>query len=83
MKYKDKKQKKNSLVVCLSELILVKKSFDELKAINRIHRHIKKSSQKPLIDKILKRILEIKFESNNSVKSNALKYAVNKILPSF
>ena len=44
------------------------------KEINKIHRHIKKS----LIDNIWKRLLELKFKSNNSIITKALKRAVKK-----
>ena len=47
--------------------------FNIFKEINRIHRHIKKSSKKSLIDKISKRLLEIKFASDHSIKSKYLK----------
>ena len=42
--------------------------FNIFKEINKIHRHIKKSSKKSLIDKISKRLLELEFVENNSIK---------------
>ena len=36
------------------------KDFNIFKEINKIHRHIKKSTKKSLIDRISKRLLEIK-----------------------
>ena len=55
MKYKEKKQYRKSLVVNLLKLILMNKiSILKFKAINKIHRHIKQSSKKSLIDKIQK-----------------------------
>ena len=47
--------------------------FNIFKEINKIHRHIKKSSKKSLIDKISKRLLEIEFVSDHSKKSKYLK----------
>ena len=38
------------------------KDFNIFKEINKIHRHIKKSSKKSLIDKIPKRLLELEFK---------------------
>ena len=49
------------------------KDFNIFKEINKIHRHIKKSSKKSLIDKISKRLLELKFVSDHSIKSRYLK----------
>ena len=55
--------------------------FNIFREINKIHRHIKKSSKKSLIDKISKRLLEIKTVENHSIKSKCLKWFVEKILP--
>ena len=49
------------------------KDFSILKIINEICRHIKKSFKKSLIDKISKRLLELEFKSNHSIKSKCLK----------
>ena len=57
------------------------KDFNIFKEINKIHRHIKKSSKKSLIGKISKRLLELEFKSNHSIKSKCLKWVVKKILP--
>ena len=59
------------------------KDFKILKAINEIYRHIKKSSKKSLIDKISKRLLELEFKSNHSIKSKCLKWVVKNILPNY
>ena len=59
------------------------KDFNILKAINEIYRHIKKSSKKSLIDKISKRLLELEFKSNHSIKSKCLKWVVKNILPNY
>ena len=55
-------------------------NFNKFKAINEVHKHIKKSSKKSLIENLSKRLLELKFESDHSIKSKALKYVVKKIL---
>ena len=55
--------------------------FNIFREINKIHRHIKKSSKKSLIGKISKRLLELEFESDHSIKPNYLKWIVRKILP--
>ena len=47
-----------------------------------MQRHIKKSSKKSLTDKISKKLLELEFELNHSIKSKALTYVVKKILSS-
>ena len=38
------------------------KNFNVFKEINKIHRHIKKSSKKSLIDKISKRLSKLEFK---------------------
>ena len=55
--------------------------FNIFREINKIHRHIKKSSKKSLIDKISKKLLELEFVKNHSIKSKCLKWIVEKILP--
>ena len=57
-----------------------KENFKIFKAINEIHRHIKKSTKKSLIDKISKRLLELEFKSNHSIITKALKRVVKKLL---
>ena len=41
--------------------------FNIFKEINKMHRHIKKSSKKSLIDKISKRLLELDFVENQCI----------------
>ena len=50
-----------------------KKNFNIFKEINKIHRHIKKSAKKLLIDDLSKRMLELEFNSNHLIKSRCLK----------
>ena len=52
--------------------------FNIFKEISKIHRHIKKSSKKSLIDKISKRLLELESVENYSLKSQCLKWIVKK-----
>ena len=49
------------------------KDFNIFKEINKIHRHIKKSTKRLLIDRISKRLLELEFKQLNAIKSNCLK----------
>ena len=57
------------------------KNFNIFKEINKIRRHIKKSTKKSLIDDLSKRLLELEFKKHNSIKSKCLKWIVKKILP--
>ena len=58
-------------------------NFIIFKEMNKIHKHIKKSTKKLLIDTLSKRLLELKFEKHNSIKSKCLKWIVKKILPDY
>ena len=49
------------------------KDFNIFKEINKIHRHIKKSTNRLLIDRISKRLVELEFKQLNAIKSNCLK----------
>ena len=55
-------------------------NFNIFKEINKIHRQIKKSTKKSLVDDLSKRLLELEFMSNHSVKS---KWVVKKILSDY
>ena len=57
------------------------KNFNVFKEINKIHRHVKKSTKKSLINDLSKRLLELEFKSNISIKSKCLKWIVKKLLP--
>ena len=57
------------------------KDFNIFKEINKIHRHIKKSFKKSLIDKIWKRLLKSEFKLNHLVITKALKRVVKKYFP--
>ena len=58
-------------------------NFNIFRAINKIHRYIKKSTKTSLIDKISKRLLTLKFKSNHSIMTKALKGVVKKVLPDY
>ena len=60
-----------------------KENFNIFKEINKIHRHIKKSTKKSLVDYVSKRLLELEFKSNHSIKSKCLKRTVQKVLPDY
>ena len=53
------------------------KSFNIFKEINKIH---KKSIKKSLTDDLSKRLLELEFKSNHSIRSKCLKWIIKKIL---
>ena len=55
--------------------------FDMNRLINQTYMQIIKSTKKPLTDDLSKRLLELGFESNHSIKSNCLKWIVKNILP--
>ena len=63
--------------------------FNINRLINQIYMHIikstknqtEKSTKKSLIDDLSKRLLELEFKSNHSIKSKCLKWIVKKILP--
>ena len=59
--------------------------------INQIYNHIiestknqtKVSTKKSLIDDLPKRLLELEFKSNYTIKSKYLKWVVKNILPNY
>ena len=59
------------------------KNFNISKEINKIHRNIKKSTKKAMIHDLSRRLLELEFRSNHSIKSKCLKWIVKKILPDY
>ena len=60
-----------------------KEDFDIFKAVHEIFRHIKQSTKKTRVSKISTRLLGFKFESDNIIKSKAIKFIVKKILPDY
>ena len=65
--------------------------FDMNRLINPIYKHILNSTKnqtivstkKSLIDDLLKRLLELEFKSNYSIKSKCLKWVVKNFLPNY
>ena len=65
--------------------------FNMNRLINQIYKHIiestknqtKVSTKKSLIDDLPKRLLELEFKSNHSIKSKCLKWVVKNILPNY
>ena len=57
--------------------------FDMNKLINQIYTYIIKSTKKSLIDDLSKRLLELEFKSNHSIKSKCLKWIVKNVLPNY
>ena len=65
--------------------------FDMNRLINQIYTYIIKSTKKQtkvstkisLIDDLSKRLLELEFKSNYSIKSKCLKWVVKNILPNY
>ena len=65
--------------------------FDMNRLINQIYTRIikstkkqtKVSTKKSLIDDLSKRLLELEFKSNHSIKSKCLKWIVKNILPNY
>ena len=62
---------------------LDEENFNIFKEINKIHRHIKKSTKKSLVDDLSKILLELEFKSNHSIKSKCLKRIVKKYYPQY
>ena len=56
--------------------------FDMNRLINQIYTHIK-STKKSLIDDPSKRLLQLEFKSNHSIKSKCLKWIVKNVLPNY
>ena len=48
-----------------------------------MHRHIRKSAKRLLIDNLSKRLLELEFKQNNAIKWKCLKLVVKNILPKY
>ena len=57
--------------------------FNTNRLINQIYTHIVKSTKKSLTDDLSKRLLELQFKSNHSVKPKCLKWIVKTFLPNY
>ena len=51
--------------------------------IGKMQNQVIESSKKSLIDDLSKRLLELEFKSNHSIKSKCLKWIVKNILPNY
>ena len=60
-----------------------KEDFDIFRAINEIFRHIKQSTKKTLINKLSAKLFGLEFESDNMIRSKALKNIVKELLPDY
>ena len=68
-----------------------KPGFDDYEEFGRVSAYIsesikkqtEKSTKKLLLTKLSKRLLELEFKSNHSIKSKYLKLIVKKILPDY
>ena len=54
------------------------KNLNIFNTINKINRHIKKSTKQSVIDDFSKSLLELEFQKHNSIKLKCLKYVVKK-----
>ena len=59
------------------------KNFNNFEEIDKIHRHINKSTKNLLIDDLAEKFLTLEFKPNHSIKSKCLKRIVQKILPDY
>ena len=59
------------------------KHFNIFKETNKIHGHIKKSSEKSLIGDLSKRLLELEFKPYHSIKSKCSEWIAKKLLPDY
>ena len=58
-------------------------NFNIFKGINKPNRHIKKWTKKLLVDDLSRRLPQLEFKSNHSIKSKYLKWTAKKILPNY
>ena len=57
--------------------------FDLHRLVNQIYMHIIKSTKKSLIDDLSKRLLDLEFKSNHSIKLKCLRWIAKHILPNY
>ena len=57
--------------------------LDMNRLINQIYTHIIKSTKKLLTDDLSRRLLQLEFKANHSIKSKCLKWIVKSILPNY
>ena len=86
--YEKKRQKElEKLGYYLIRIDPDKHGFDDYEEFGRVSAYIaksiKKQTKKSLIDDLSKRLLELEFKSNHSIKSKCLKWIVKNILPNY
>ena len=86
--YKMKRQKQlEKLGYYLIRINPDKPGFDDYEEFGRVSAYIaewiKKQTKNSLIDNLSKRLLELEFKSNHSIKSKCLKWVVKNILPNY
>ena len=69
MNYEIEKQKAIELRCKFIRINPDEKDYNIFKAINKIHKHIKQSSKESIKGRISKRLSELEFKSNHSIKS--------------
>ena len=57
--------------------------FDLNRLVNHIYMHNIKSTKKSLIDDLSKRLLDLEFKSNHSIKLKCLRWIAKHILPNY
>ena len=58
-------------------------NYDIFVEIGKMQNQVIESTKKSLIDDLSKRLLELEFKSNHSIKSKCLKWVVKNILPNY
>ena len=86
--YEKKRQKElEKLGYYLIRIDPDKHGFDDYEEFGRVSAYIaksiKKQTKKSLIDDLSKRLLELEFKSNHSIKSKCLKWIVKNVLPNY
>ena len=86
--YEKKRQKElEKLGYHLIRISPDKPGFDDYEDFSRVNTYIadsiKKQTKKSLIDNLSKRILELEFKLNYSIKSKRLKWIVKNVIPNY
>ena len=91
MKWKDKKKLEEHLKYTFFRINPDKENFDIFVELGKIESYVSESNKKlikestktSLIDDLSKRLLELKFEKHESIKSKCFKWIAKKILPDY
>ena len=91
MKWKDKKKLEEHLKYTFFRINPDKENFDIFVELGKIESYVSESNKKlikestktSLIDDLSKRLLELKFEKHESIKSKCFKWITKKILPDY